>query len=517
MQWLLRQALADHQGGRSARAEAGYREILSADPANADALHLLGVLIATRQPATGIDLIRKAIAVRPNAIFYNSLGTILAATRDTSSAVEIFERAIALSPKYAEAHANLGTALAEMGLLEQAETAQRRSIEINPAYAEGHSHLGDTLRRRGRLDESIAAQRAAIALRPELAVAHNNLGVALRESGRLQEALYEFEKAVELNKEYASAHYNLALALLARGDYQRGWQEYRWRWGLPEFTSRRRSFKQPGWDGASVKGTTILLHAEQGFGDTIQMVRFAELVVARGATVILECPRELERLLREVSGVEQVVVRGENLPDFDLHASLMELPRILEIRLETIPAKVRYIVAEPAAVATWRERLPRTDCRLRVGIVWEGNAFPDPQRTVPAEALRPLAEVEGVELVSIQKRAPAETERKLLSLTIPAGAINDFCDTAAIVANLDLVISIDTAVAHLAGAMAWPTWTLVPFCADWRWQLDGSDSPWYPTMRLFRQHRRGDWSEAVLELQNALRREAQRRQNRESR
>ncbi|HEV8379613.1 MAG TPA: tetratricopeptide repeat protein [Tepidisphaeraceae bacterium] len=514
---MLRQALADHQQGRAARAERGYRQVLASDPQNVDALHLLGLLIARRDTAAGIELVRQAVALRPStAVFHNSLGTLLASRGDLDAAVAAFGQAIFLSPKYPAAQSNLGTVLQQMGRLVEAEQAQRQAIDSDPNYAQAYSHLGDTLRKQGQLEEAIAAHRRAISLDPQQAMAHNNLGVALREAGRPEDALSAFERAAEVQPDYPAAHYNLAMVLLLTGSYQRGWEEYRWRWRLPEFRSRVRQFSQHSWEGSQASAQTVLLHAEQGFGDTLQMVRFASLVAARGATVILECQPELKGLLSNMAGVRQVIERGESLPPFDSHASLMDLPRILRTRVDSIPRQVPYLMPDPAAASQWRSLLPAAPRPMLVGIAWSGNSYPDPQRLCPVEALRPLAELSEVQLISVQKRPATDEEQRALHLKIPAQPLSSFHDTAALIANLDLVISVDTAVAHLAGAMGRPVWTLLPFSADWRWLQGRNDSPWYPTMRLFRQSLRCDWPGLVGEVCAALKGELKSRSARGS-
>lgn len=502
---LLREALAEHQSGHTAQAERRYRQVLSEDPQNPDALHLLGMLIAPKDAQAAFGLVERAIALRPaTAIFHNSLGTVSASRGDYHRAIQAFTQAIQLSPKYAAAHANLGTALAQANRLDDAEAQQRQALACDPNYAEAWSHLGDTLRRQGRFQEAIAAQQKAIALQPNLAVAHNNLGALLRETGEFDQAFAEFERAVQLQPTYAPAHYNFALALLLKGDYQRGWEEYRWRWGIPEFQQRKRNFSQPPWDGQQIHGKTVLLHAEQGFGDTLQMVRFVPLVARRGASVILECQPELKALFSRIDGVRQVIEPGATLPHFDFHASLMDLPMILGTRLDSIPSAVPYLTLDPAAVAEWRTLLPPQQQRIRAGIAWTGNIFPDPQRICPADALRAVAELDGIQLICVQKQPPTQQEQQTLRLFIPPRPLNNFHDSAALIANLDCIISIDTAVAHLAGALGKPTWTLLPFSADWRWLPNRGDSPWYPTMRLIRQRQRGDWTGAISELCAAL-------------
>ena len=387
--------------------------------------------------------------------------------------------------------------LNDKGQYDEAIAAHRRSIAINPKSHVPFFNLGNALKDKGQTDEAIAAYRQALGLRPNYPEAHFNVGTSFGDKGQTAEAIAAYRQAIALDPNYAAAHWNLALMLLARGEFQEGFKEHQWRWeckGLP----RRRNFAQPQWDGSPLAGRTILLHAEQGFGDTLQFIRYAPLVAARGATVIVGSVPELHRLLQGTPGVSRWLASGETLPPFDVHCPLMSLPHARSARRwKTIPQSVPYLHADAGLSAWWRNESGRHDSnRFKVGLSWAGNPthVNDRNRSLSLAALGPLAQVQGVSFYSLQKGDSARQPRPSgLELIDRTEDLKDFADTAALVANLDLVISVDSAVAHLAGAMGKPVWTLLPFTADWRWLLEREDSPWYPTMRLFRQAARGDW------------------------
>jgi hypothetical protein len=282
---------------------------------------------------------------------------------------------------------------------------------------------------------------------------------------------------------------------LLSGDFERGWAEYEWRWKTKDCP--RRNFSQATWDGQPLDGKTILLHAEQGLGDVIQVVRYAALVKRRGGVVVVECPRPLLSLLANCEGIDRLVGRGEELPSFDVQASLLSLPGIFHTTLEDLPATIPYLFADPGLAQRWRQELDRI-AGFKIGIAWQGSLQNrnDRDRSIPLDCFEPLARCSGVQLLSLQKGAGVEQlpeVTKRFPVTELGSRLEDFMDTAAVLANLDLVVTCDTAVAHLAGALGAAVWVAIPFVPDWRWLLDRSDSPWYPTTRLFRQESRGDW------------------------
>ena len=447
-----------------------------------------------------------------------------------AEAERLYRQVLAAHPDRAEAYSNLGAALQDLGRLDEAVKAYHQALALDSRQAATHANLGTALMDLGSLEDAAASLQRALTLQPESAAAWSNYGNALTRLGRLEAAMSAFQRALALQPDYAEAHHNLAFALLARGDFTRGWAEHEWRWQCAQFVEAAREFPMPRWDGTSLAGQTILLHAEQGFGDTIQFVRYAPLVAARGGRVVLECQPQLRRLLagNEVQsresrverrahrdfrggadmGVADVVAQGEPLPACDLHAPLMSLPFIFGTTLDTVPAAVPYLRVRPALVEDWSHRLA-TIPGPRVGLVWAGNPHHrnDAFRSVPLAALAPLGATPGLSLVSLQKGPGAEQLRDAplgLFLYNLGPQLTDFADTAAALLHLDLLITVDTAVAHLAGALGRAVWLLVPAVCDWRWLEERADSPWYPTMRLFRQHRRGDWAPVVARVAATL-------------
>ena len=348
--------------------------------------------------------------------------------------------------------------------------------------------------------------RRALALKPNYPEAHSNLGGALADQGRLDEAAAHFRRAVALRPDYPEAHSNLGMVLLALGDLAAGWKEFEWRWKMPHVVKAARSFAQPRWRGDAAEGRTLLIHAEQGFGDTVQLCRYAPLAASRGLRVILAVQEPLVRLLRCLPAVDRVVRQGEALPPFDLHCPMLSLPSALATAAASIPSAAPYLHADPAQVAAWRTRLAELgDKDLRIGLAWAGNPdLPtDRRRSLAPDRLAPLLDVSGLHFCSLQKSGPAAPDA--FPLTDLMDGVGDFADTAALIANLDLVISVDTAVAHLAAALGKPVWLLNRFDSCWRWQASRRDSPWYPTLRLYRQPRPGEWGPVLAEVVRDLR------------
>ncbi|MGD0138150.1 MAG: tetratricopeptide repeat protein [Tepidisphaeraceae bacterium] len=531
-------ALQHDQAGRLQEAEQLYRQILARQPNHAQALHLLGVLAGRAgQKDVAVELIRRAIAFRPDyAEAHYNLGNALKDKGQLDEAIAAFRQAIALNPNLPEAHINVGNAWKDKGQLDEAIAAYRQAIALRPNYAEAHNNLGNALRIKGQLDESIAAYRQAIALRPNYPEAHINLGNAWNYKGQLDEAIAAYRQAIALRPNFAEAlsnlgnvlkdngqadeavaaflqaialnpnlpepHYNLSLSLLALGDFHQGWEEHEWRWKCKEFPSAARNFAQPRWDGCPLEGRSLLLHTEQGLGDAVQFIRYLPLAAQRGARIIIECQAELQRLFQTMSGNYQTVVRGQPLPAFDLHCPLLSLPWVFGTNLASIPNDVPYLHADAEDAGRWQDRLGGHCALLKVGLAWAGKPTHqnDRNRSMKLARLAPLGQLPGVHFFSLQKgtaAAEAKAPPAGMELVDWTEELKDFADTAALIANLDLVIAVDTAVVHLAGAMGKPVWTLLPFASDWRWLLDRADSPWYPTMRLFRQATPGDWDGVI--------------------
>jgi tetratricopeptide (TPR) repeat protein len=505
-------AKAHHQAGSLQEAEQVYRQILAAEPTNVDAWHLLGVVAwQLGEPEAAAECIGRALELKPDyAEGHNSLGIVLQAQGRLEEAVARYRRAVELDPLASESHYNLGLALQEQEKLDDAAECYRRALDARPDHAEAYNNLGNILKEKGDLDEAIACHRRAAELKPEFAEAHYNLANALQEKRQWEEAAACYERALALRPDFADAHNNLSRMLLLLGDFERGWAEYEWRWETGQL--QPREFSQPKWDGRTLKDGAILLHAEQGLGDTLQFIRYAPLVKERVGTVLFECERALLPLLSTCPGIDRFIEEGTQLPAFDVQALLLSLPGIFQTRLESIPSTTPYLFADSALVARWSDQLK--DVRgFRVGINWHGRSGRGAhlQRDIPLDCFAPLAEVPSVRLVSLQKES-GSGELAALKARFPIfdpGADVDtrngaFMDTAAIMMNLDLVITSDTSVAHLAGALGVPVWVGLAFAGDWRWLLDRNDSPWYPTMRLFRQSQARNWAPVFEEMREEL-------------
>jgi Flp pilus assembly protein TadD len=446
-QMTIQQALElaeDHQlAGRLAQAEAICRQILAADASNPIAMHLMGIIaLSGGRPDEALRWMQQSLAILPTAELYCSLGQVYAS------------------------------------LL--------------------------------RIEEGIQSLRTSIAMRPDYPEALHDLAVALLHAGNLDEAIAAHRKAISLRPDWALGHHDLALALLMKGEYREGFSEYEWRFRAPELGTLVQPFSQPRWDGSDLNGKTILLHAEQGFGDTLQFVRYVPIVQQRGGKIILQCQPELMTLLAEMNASWTVLPRGAALPAFDVRCSLVSLPHVFGTTLETVPASVPYLHADPARVRRFRERFASVG-NFEIGLAWSTGKLlqddPYRSRAVPLFSLLPLLQMEEVTCISLQK---GDATKQMWDLPAQTNLIRaadepvDFADTAARIRDLDLVIAVDTAVAHLAGAMGKPTWVMLPFASEWRWMRGREDSPWYPTVRIFRQTTPGDWGSVVERMMREL-------------
>jgi len=479
----LETAVAHHQAGRLKEAEPIYRRVLATQPQNTDALYLLGL--------------------------------VTQATKRFAESAGLFQRAVELNPKSAKYLINLGLSLGGMGLgkTEQAAEAFRRAVAIDPNNPAAWNNLGNELRNSYQFDEAMECYQKALKLKPDFADAYCNVGACLQATQpTLRPAIAAYEKAIALQPDFATAHWNLGFALLLLGDYARGLPEYEWRFKTRTVV-RPRNFPQPLWDGSNLAGKRILLHAEQGLGDTIQMARYLPMVAARGGKAILECPSPLVRLLSNLPGLDQIVASGQPLPAFDVQCTLMSLPLVFKTTLETIPAPVPYLYADPNSAEDWSKRFPPDRAIKRIGLVWAGRPENknDRNRSMRLDQFAPLSVWKNVKFYSLQKGAAADEARNPpagMELIDNTNDLDDFTDTAAMLVNLDLLVTVDTSVAHLAGAMGKPVWVLLPFMPDWRWILNRDDTPWYPTMRLFRQKVRGDWGEMMERVKEAIEKSA---------
>jgi tetratricopeptide (TPR) repeat protein len=484
------------------------RRALELNPSDAKAHLKLGAELSRLKcwdEAT--EVFRKVVALDPGIPeAWNNLGNALVNTGRANNAIEAFERAVKSKLDFDDAFSNLGGALALVNRWDEAREAYQRAISINPNSPEAWNNLGTALAREGNARGAINAFSRSVALRPEFGEAHSNLAGALADAGRYDESIASSRRAIELSPDNAAAHWNLAMMLLLKGDFAAGWVEGEWRW---QVINKPHGLTQPQWKGEALEGRTILLHAEQGRGDTIQFVRYVPMVAARGGRVILRCQRELVRLFSGLPGVHRVIASDDPLPPFDLHCPLMSLPLAFGTERSTIPESRGYLRADESLVKAWSARLSPNASRLRVGLAWAGNPEHqnDRNRSIALATLGPLADVGGVEWYSLQKGPAREQIQAVpqLRLIDQTNELADFADTAALVANLDLVLAVDTAVAHLSAAMGRRTWLLLPFVPDWRWLLDRDDSPWYPTARLLRQPTAGDWASVLRDVAEHLR------------
>lgn len=529
----FQEARALRRGGRLEEAVAAYDAALALHPASLEArFNRANTLQALGRHADAVAAYEALLQARPeDAEAWNNRAVSLAALGRQAQSLASCEEALALRPGYPEALHNRGNALAALGRLDEALESLDAALQRRPELAAALASRARVLERVGRNADALADYEAALRLRPgdagilcdqshalqvlgrhaealavlaeapDAAPVLTNRGNALQALGRHGEALACYQRALAASPGDVQVEWNMALAYLALGDYERGWPLYEARWRSALHPAPRTS-EQPQWTGeGELAGRRVLLHAEQGFGDAIQFVRFARPLAARGAEVIVACAPPLRRLFERADGVARVVVPGhEPLPAFDLHAPLMSLPLALGTTLQSLPP-APYLHADPARREAWRARL--AGGRRRIGLVWAGNPeFPAARlKACPPALLRALVQAPGCRFVSLQTgEARAGVSELGAGVLDAAGELADFADTADLVAALDLVIGIDTAAAHLAGALGKPAWILLPFAADWRWLVGRADSPWYPSVRLYRQAAPGDWPGVIARV-----------------
>ena len=438
----------------------------------------------------------------------HDLGVTLLQAGNIRGALIPFKKALNMAPDFFDCSIAMASCLHMLGKYDEALSVYDTVLGNRPDLAAAWNNRGNTLLKLCRYEQAVESYSRALELAPGLLDARVALATCYQALGMVSEAMSACKAVLEVEPMHAEAHWNKALLLLLLGDYRQGWLEYEWRWQKRDFTSPLRDFAQLRWQGEEIAGKIILIHAEQGFGDTLQFCRYIPLVAARGARVIFECHPPLVPLMEELTGVMTIVPAGQPLPSFDLHMPLLSLPLIFDTVEETIPSSVPYLFAPPDLLPFWRNKIADGG-RFKVGLCWAGKSYPDPGRSCPIDQLAPLADLTGVEFYSLQIGW-----KGMLPLTMVdhLDHIHDFGDTAALISRLDLIITIDTAVAHLAGAMGKPTWVMLPFASDWRWMLDRHYSPWYPSMDLYRQVTTGSWRELVKRIGSALQIEADRRQ-----
>jgi tetratricopeptide (TPR) repeat protein len=539
----IRIALADllADTGRSAEAATLYRQVIDAAPdavASADAYDgLAAVLQEAGDVPNAVAASLRAVALRGDADDAYRLGYTLEQMGRPADADAAYRLAGECRPAFAEAHAKVASFLMRRGKVADGAARYAVAADADPTIAEVHCNLANARRLNGDEEGALRSIRKAIDLKPGMAAAHNVLGTIMRDRRRPADALAAFRRAIELDPKFAEGvsnwasvlesvgrvaeaavgfeqaialapavpqyHERLGLNRLLRGDLAGGWVEVDWR-RLDRRNPAGRPFPRPFWNGGPLANSqTILLSAEPGLADTIQFLRYAPLVAGRGGRVVVECPPELVDLAGSVAGVSEVVPFGQPLPAFDVHCPLMTLPLVFNTRLETIPAAVPYVGISPAHAAAWAERLPSADGHRRVGLIGSADAGPsgDRTRSINPSRLAPLAAVPGIIWVALSPTAPPPPALKPIDLTAD---LHGLADTAALIAQLDLVVAIDSTVAHLSAALGKPTWILLPAVADWRWMQGRADSPWYPTARLFRQPTPGDWAAVIADVVAAL-------------
>ena len=493
-----------------AEAIESYDRTIALKPDYADAYYNRGnALKELKQPVEAIESYDRAIALKPDyAEAYCNRGVALQELKLPVEAIESYDRAIALKPDYAEAYYNRGVALQELKLPVEAIESYDRAIVAMPDYAEAYSNRGVVLQELKQLPEAIESYDRAITLKPDYAVAYSNRGVALQELEQLSNAIESYDRAIALKPDYAEAHFNKSIALLMDGDFAQGLELYEWRWKKDDFTSPERNFQQPLWLGDNtLTGKTILLHSEQGLGDTIQFCRYTKLVAELGARVILEVEKPLVPLLQEFAGVSELVVKGDSLPPFDYHCPLLSLPLAFKTELHSIPYSNKYLRSNQSKHSYWASKLGSQN-KLRVGIVWSGSSVHknDKNRSIQLADMMQQLPLD-CQYVSLQKEV-RDIDKSMLHSTSSVlhygEELHDFADTAALCELMDIIISVDTSVAHLCGAMGKVTWVLLSFSPDWRWLLDRDDSPWYRSIKLYRQHNIGDWDSVLENVANDL-------------
>jgi Flp pilus assembly protein TadD len=480
---LFALARSYQKGGRLREAEALYRRLLALQPNHAPSLHRLG------------------------AIAYQC--------GNPGAAVTLIDRALGIDEGNSTYHCHLGVALHALGRLANAETAYRRALELEPGFADAWSNLGNVLLERGDAAAAIECHSKALSIKPNVAELHYNFGNALRACGDISKAVAEYREAIRCSPEHADSHLNLALLLLLKGEMAEGLKEYEWRWRVSAPTSPARCFERPLWNGKPLDGKVLLVHAEQGLGDTIQFCRYVPLAAERAPQVVFEVPRRLVRLMSSMNGNWRIVGAGEQLPAFDAHCPLLSLPLAFRTTEEKIPGRVPYLTAEPERIEAWRRRLPSSG--TRVGIAWQGNpgAKVDDRRSVSLKHFLALADIPGVRLISLQKnRGIEQLDGVPAGVVQNLGAVLDtgadaFVDTAAAIMSLDLVVTTCTSIAHLAGALGRPVWVAVDSLPHWPWKLSEERSAWYPTAQLFRQCAPGNWAEVFERIASSLSRRAQ--------
>jgi tetratricopeptide (TPR) repeat protein len=491
---------------RKPEAIALLRRAIALRPAPQMHNNLANMLIEIDQPEAAVIEYQRAVALQPNYVeALSRLGSLLGQLGRCAEAVEVHRRCVAAASTSSQAHCNLALALSSNGDTDAALAAARRAVELNPSLVDAWLCLGDAHSGKMQSSDAIEAYRKAIAIDSNSAAAHRGLGNALFNVDQLDEALAELREAIRLEPGYGDTHWDYALALLKSGRFVEAWPEFKWR-HRKKIPNVPREIGKPRWNGEPLQGRRIFLQGEQAFGDRIHFIRFAKLVADAGGKVVVDTLPELRRLFESSPAIAQVIGETDPVPAVELCCPVMSLPLIFQITESSIPTEP-YLFTDPGLSERWRQRLGPSHGKFRVGLVWAGRPKPDPHRSVPLAELAPIFALEHVQFVSLQtgpERAQLHTS-PFVDRVIDCGSeLKDFADTAALMSQLDLVITIDTAAAHLAGALGRPVWVMLKHHADYRWLLSRSDSPWYPTMTLYRQPRPGDWAGVAGRLKSDL-------------
>lgn len=498
--------------GRLDDAETHYREALARKSDYADAHGNLAILLHERgNLAAATDAYRKALEINSeNDNLLCRLGDACFAQGQPEEAVDCYRKALAVAPRRADVLNNLGNAYKMLKRYDEAADSYRQAVAIEPDFAVAHSNLGATYGGCDRFDEALSCHDKAVSLAPDNIAILLNWGVTLKDAGRLDDAEAAFRQAMIQDPECAETHAYWGQLQLLQGDFQRGWANYAWRHRMAVSPIKNKRLAQPLWDGGDIKGKTLYVFSEQGVGDTVQFVRFLPRIARTGCRVLLEAPESLTTLLQDVEGVDVVPI-GAPLPDFDCYVPLMDVPMRLNLLSENDLASPPYLRAPAGRLDAWANRIA-DDGALRVGLVWAGNPSHqnDQRRSMAADLFRPLCGLTGVRLYSLQVGRDGEAAAVLgaEAITDLAPDLRDYSDTAAALARLDLVVTVDTSVAHLAGAIGTRAWVLLAAAPDWRWMLERDDSPWYSDLRLIRQSDPGDWAGVIARVVEGLQAEA---------
>jgi len=499
--------------GQFEEAVLAYNQAVSIKSDYAEAYHNMAIALQSQgRYIAAVDKCREAISLKGDyAEAYNTMAFSLEKQERYAEAIENYKQALQLKPDFAEAYNHLGFVLNNQGRSAEAIENYRCALQVDPNYAEVYSNLGIALKDQEQFAEAIKNFEQALRIDPDFAEAYYNLANSLRDEGQCAEAIDNYKQAIRLKPDYGEAHWNMSLTHLLNGNFIEGWKGYKWRRNIDlKILIGHHYTDKPRWDGTPFEGKRLLVHYEQGLGDNIQFVRYLPMIKARGGTVIFETLKPLIALLQDFPGADQIVENhpdGKPSVDFDVYTSLLDMPSIFGTTLETIPAEIPYIHAEPVKVKYWRNKLAGP--YFKVGIVWAGSPTHgnDRYRSCKLKCFAPLTKIDAVCLYGLQKgKAAAQMDEMagILSIVNISKEFDDLTDTAAAIENLDLVISVDTSVLHLAGAMGKPAWALLPYAPEWRWMLNRQDSPWYPTMKLFRQKEWGQWEPVFNQVAQEL-------------